>query len=87
MPCRGGNFFDFDPLPLLPYLPPLEAELFWLLHVKNKNQKDCAKLLGLSQPTCSYRWRRALSKIAYLMLVTAISADGQTAKAVTINLK
>lgn len=67
-----GNYVEFDPEPFLKYLPELEAEIFWLLHVKKKNQKDVAQLLKLSQPTVSYRYRRTLDKLSYLMTLTSI---------------
>ena len=33
-----GHHLEFDPLPLLVYIPELEAEIFWLLYVRDKNQ-------------------------------------------------
>lgn len=67
-----GNYLEFDPEPFLQYLPELEAEIFWLLYVKKKNQKDVALLLDLSQPTVSYRYRRTLDKLSYLMTLVSI---------------
>lgn len=58
--------------PLFELLPPLEAEIFWMLYVKRKHQKDVAKLFGISQPTVSYRYRRTLTKIRYLMLLSSL---------------
>lgn len=54
-------------------LPPQEAEIFWLLNEKNKNQKDVATILGLSQPTVSYRYKRALEKLSYLMVLCSMN--------------
>lgn len=56
----------------LHYLPDLEAEIFWLIAKKRKHQKDIAKLLGLSQPTVSYRYRRVVTKLRYLMTIQAL---------------
>lgn len=67
-----GTHLEFDPLPLLKFLPELEAEIFWLLYSKGKNQKDVAVLLKLSQPTVSYRYRRTLEKLAYLTVLTSL---------------
>lgn len=68
-----GCYVEFDPMPFLKYLPDLEAEIFWLHYEKHKNQKDVAKLLGLSQPTVSYRYRRILDKMQYLMVLQPIN--------------
>lgn len=64
-----GMYLEFDPVPFLAYLPELEAEIFYLLYSCKKNQKDVARLLGLSQPTVSYRFRRILDKLNYLMVL------------------
>lgn len=68
----SGLYLDFDPLQFLQYLPELEAEIFWLIYEKKKHQKDVAVLLGLSQPTVSYRFRRVLVKLSYLVRLTAV---------------
>jgi len=68
----SGMYLDFDPEEFLQYLPPLEAEIFWLAYSRKKNQKDIAKLLELSQPTVSYRYRRTLVKLSYLMILITI---------------
>jgi len=57
---------------VLPLLPEIEAEMFWLGFEKHKNQKEIAQLLDLPQSTVSYRYRRAIQKIYYLMLLTAV---------------
>lgn len=67
-----GFFMELDPTPFLGYLPELEAEVFYLLYTCQKNQKDVAQLLGLSQPTVSYRYRRILDKFNYLMILAPI---------------
>jgi hypothetical protein len=65
----SGRHLEFDPTPLLKYLPALEAEIFWLVFDRGKCQKDIAVLLGLSQPTVSYRFRRTLDKLRYLLIL------------------
>jgi len=65
-------YFEFDVKPYLRYLPELEAEIFWLIVEKRKNQKDIAVLLGLSQPTVSYRYRRVLEKLTYLIQIAEV---------------
>lgn len=67
-----GFYLELDPEPFLKFLPSLEAEVFYLLYTCQKNQKDVAKLLGLSQPTVSYRYRRILDKFEYLMILAPI---------------
>lgn len=71
---RSG-YIEFQPEPFLKYLPEIEAEIFWLLFVKRKNQKDVAKLLGVSQPTVSYRFRRTLVKLSYIMVVGSLNVQ------------
>jgi predicted DNA-binding protein (UPF0251 family) len=66
----SGNYLELKLDHLTKYLPELEAEIFWLIHEKKKHQKDIAKLLGLSQPTVSYRFRRVLTKLSYLMTIS-----------------
>lgn len=63
---------DLEVEKYLPMLPELEAEIVFMLFVKRKNQKDVAKLLGTSQPTISYRFRRAIDKMSYLMTLQSI---------------
>lgn len=68
----AGHYIEFDPLPFLRYLPDLEAEIFWLAFKREKYQKDIAVMLGLSVITVSYRYRRAIQKIGYLMVIEAL---------------
>lgn len=68
----SGLHIDLNPNEFLHYLPELEAEIFWLIYRKQKNQKDIAVLLGLSQPTVSYRYRRTLTKLSYLMTLMSL---------------
>lgn len=71
--CFAGSiFFDMDVEKYLGMLPTLEAEIVFLLYKKKKVQKDIAEILGVSQPTVSYRYRRALEKMAYLMLIETV---------------
>lgn len=72
----SAHAIDFDPLDYLEYLPDLEAEVFWLIRARGKTQADVAALLKLSQPTISYRFRRAVVKIAYLVVLTALDVRG-----------
>jgi hypothetical protein len=67
----SGLHLEFDPTKFLVFLPELEAEIFWLIYFKKKNQADIARLLDLSQPTISYRYRRVLVKLKYLMTLSA----------------
>lgn len=65
-------YTEFNPLEYLKYLPELEAEIFWMLWHCGKTQADVAELVELSQPTVSYRYWRAVSKLAYLVILTAL---------------
>lgn len=66
-PDLGANLLKY-----LSMLPDLEAEIFWLLVEKRKNQKDIAKLLQLSESTVAYRCKRALDKLLYLATVSSV---------------
>lgn len=68
----SGYYLELDTQPFMKYLPDLEAEIFWLIFDKRKHQKDIAKLLGLSQPTVSYRYRRVIVKLRYLMTLNGV---------------
>jgi hypothetical protein len=70
----SGAGVDFNPTKYLPFLPELEQEIFFLCFTRNKEQKEIAKLLGLSQPTVSYRYRRVLAKLHYLIVLDTIDA-------------
>lgn len=71
----SGGFVEIDLDTFLPFLPELEQEIFFLIFRKQKGQKDIARLLGLSQPTISYRYRRVLVKLSYLMVLIAVRPD------------
>jgi len=62
-------WLDLDPAKFLKFLPPLEAEIFWMVHCKKKQQKDVAVVLNQTQSTVSYRYRRTLEKLSYLMIL------------------
>jgi len=68
----SGNYIELSMEQFLDYLPEVEAEIFWFIFIKKKNQKDIAALLGFSQPTVSYRYRRTLAKLSYLMTLLLV---------------
>lgn len=59
----------------LDLLPALEGEVLFLLCLKKKTQKDVARLLETSQPTVSYRYRRAIDKLSYLIALDAADLE------------
>lgn len=70
-----SNVVEVNVEDYLQLLPELEAEVLYLLCVKRKTQKDVAKLLETSQPTISYRYRRAIDKLSYLVVLNSASLD------------
>lgn len=60
---------EVDLEPCLEYLPEMEAEVIFFLVTKGKSQKEISKLLKVPQPTISYRYRRALNKISYILML------------------
>lgn len=63
---------DVDIEKYLPLLPDVEAEIFFMIHIKQKMQKDVAQLLGMPQSTVSYRYRRAMDKLQYLLVLAPV---------------
>lgn len=57
-------------------LPPLERDILRLHQDLKKPQTEIAKILGCSQPTVSYRYKRARSRLEFLeKLPSATSAE------------
>lgn len=69
----SGFFVELHAERYLHLLPEMEQEVFYMVHDRQKNQKDVAKLLSISQPTVSYRYRRALEKLNYLITLEAVN--------------
>lgn len=69
----GPPKVEFKVEDYLDKLPELEAEILYMLIVLRKAQKDVARLLDTSQPTVSYRYRRALDKLSYLFVLMAVN--------------
>lgn len=68
----SARLIDLDVEPYLQLLPELDAEIIYLLHEKKKNQKEISEILGLSQSTASYRLRRAMEKLEYLVILSSV---------------
>jgi len=68
----SGKGVEIDPEDFLVYLPELEQEIFFMVFVKGKRQTDVAELLGVSQPTISYRSSRILDKLSYLLVLMSV---------------
>lgn len=68
----SSMYVDLDITQYMKFLPEEEAEIFWLNFVKKKHQKDIAELMGFSQPSVSYRYRRVLVKLKYLMILDGV---------------
>lgn len=67
----SGLWADVNLEEFLPFLPEMEQEIVYMLHIKEKGQADVAKILNVSQPTVSYRYRRALQKLAYILVLAS----------------
>jgi predicted transcriptional regulator len=73
-----NDFFDesisFDEIrPFLNRLPPREYDLVELYYVDNKNQKDIAKMFGVTQGAISSRLSRAKKRLIFLRNLPKIS--------------
>lgn len=65
---RDSNVdFDSDLMPFLSYLPPREADLLELYYKYRKNQKDIARLFGVTQGAVSSRITRAKKRLKYIV--------------------
>lgn len=71
----SGNYLELEVEDYLHFLSDIEAEVFYLIFKIGKQQKDIAKLLGISQPTVSYRYRRVLTKLNYLMVLDKLPLE------------
>lgn len=60
-------------LPFLDRLPAREQDLIELYYRKNKNQKDIAKMFGVTQGAISSRLSRAFTRLEFLRDVPKIS--------------
>ena len=56
-------------------LPPLERDILHLHMVLRKTQIDVAKILGVSQPTINYHYKRARERLEFLELLPPISPE------------
>ena len=68
----SGSDLAIEPEQYMKYLPELEQEIFFLVFTRQKSQKDIARLLDVSQPTISYRYRRVIAKLAYVMVLVQV---------------
>ena len=77
---RYNDFFDstisFEEIkPFLNRLPPREYDLVELYYVERKNQKDIAKMFGVTQGAISSRLSRAKKRLIFLRNLPKISND------------
>lgn len=61
--------------PFLSRLPPREVDLIELYYCKGKNQKDIAKIFGVTQGAVSSRLARAKKRLRFLRNLPKISQD------------
>jgi hypothetical protein len=54
-------------------LPALERDVIYLVEDLRRTQSDCARILGISQPTVSYRYQRSRQKIAHLSILPKVT--------------
>lgn len=72
----SSTYTRFDPFDYLEYLSEKDAEIFWMIAGLGKSQKDVGDLVCLNQSTVSYRFGRAVEKLAYLVVLAAVDVDG-----------
>lgn len=56
-------------------LPPLERDIFRLHQELRKPQTEIAKILGCSQPTVNYRYKRAKERLDFLEKLPSVTPD------------
>jgi len=74
---RTASFFhnlSMDTVkPLMDKLPDLEADFVFLYFDVNKKQSDIAEIFGCTQAAVSYRLKKAVKRIQFLLSLPAIS--------------
>ena len=56
-------------------LPPMERDILHLHMDLKKSQTEVAKILGVSQPTVNYRYKRARERITFMEMLPQVTAD------------
>ena len=56
-------------------LPAMERDILRLHMTLRKSQTEVAKILGVSQPTVNYRYKRARQRLEFMEKVPAVTAD------------
>ena len=56
-------------------LPAMERDILRLHMTLRKSQTEVAKILGVSQPTVNYRYKRARQRLAFMEKVPAVTAQ------------
>ena len=56
-------------------LPPREADLIELYYFKGKKQTDIARIFNLTQAAISYRLKRAISRIHFLIEMPVVTTE------------
>lgn len=56
-------------------LPPMERDILRLHMDMRKSQTEVAKILGVSQPTVNYRYRRARERLEFMDKLPPVTAD------------
>lgn len=77
---RNSNVTYDEIRPFLDRLPPREQDLIELYYHDNKNQKDIAKMFGVTQGAISSRLSRAFTRLEFLRDVPKISMEDMEEK-------
>lgn len=56
-------------------LPPMERDILRLHMGMRKSQTEVAKILGVSQPTVNYRYKRARERLEFMEKLPPVTAD------------
>jgi DNA-directed RNA polymerase specialized sigma24 family protein len=60
---------------LIEQLPVLERDILWMHMQLRKPQTDIARILGVSQPTVNYRYKRARERLDFLERLPVVTDD------------
>lgn len=60
---------------LVEQLPVLERDILWMHMQLRKSQTEIAKILGVSQPTVFYRYKRARERLDFLEKLPVVTSD------------
>jgi len=67
--------YEAQIVPLLPRIPPREADLIEMYFLQKKRQADIAHIFGVTQAAISYRLDRGIQRIKFLLSIPRVTEE------------